>query len=120
MKRYVKKIVMMTFMLLSAVTTYADVVKPPDLGSIEAMVANHKSYGIFLGSRNVLEAGLDSVHGNTQKQIDNYKDTSEKLDKYKRGLPSTSILAVPAIMNRKIMRLNIRFIPTRSSFITKP
>lgn len=86
MKRYVKKIVMLAFMLLSAVTTYADIVKPPDVASIDAMVANHKNYSAFLGVRNVMEAGLDSIHGNTQKQIDNYKDTSDKLDKYKRGL----------------------------------
>lgn len=91
MKEHLRVVILGIIMLFSA-NAFGELVSPPDAASIEAMIANHKTYKSFLRYRVVSEKGLDSIHGTTVKEVSDYKETSDKLDKYKRGLKLISAI----------------------------
>lgn len=56
-----------------------------DAPSMEAMISNHKMVRVALSVRALAELGVKEAHESSQKSIEDYKDASEKLDRYKRS-----------------------------------
>ena len=55
-----------------------------DPGSLEAMIANHKTVRTVLEVRAISELGVYTYHKETSKKITDYREIEQKLDKYKR------------------------------------
>lgn len=56
-----------------------------DMPSMEAMISNHKTVRTALDIRMIAELGVEQVHEGSQKSIEEYQESSKRLDKYKRG-----------------------------------
>lgn len=55
-----------------------------DMPSMEAMISNHKTVRTALDIRMIAELGVEQVHEGSQKSIEEYQESSKRLDKYKR------------------------------------
>lgn len=55
-----------------------------DMPSMEAMISNHKAVRTALDIRMIAELGVEQVHEGSQKSIEEYQESSKRLDKYKR------------------------------------
>lgn len=55
-----------------------------DMPSMEAMISNHKAVRTALEVRMIAELGVEQVHEGSQKSIEEYQESSKRLDKYKR------------------------------------
>lgn len=69
--------------LLFSVPSIASIA-PTDVTSIEAMISNHKAVRSVLTLRYAAETGVYDMHQTSQKEMTNYKDINNELDKYKR------------------------------------
>ncbi len=55
-----------------------------DMPSMEAMISNHKKVKTALDIRMIAELGVEQAHEGSQKSIEEYQESSKRLDKYKR------------------------------------
>lgn len=55
-----------------------------DMPSMEAMISNHKTVKTALDIRKIAELGVEQAHEGSQKSIEEYQESSKRLDKYKR------------------------------------
>lgn len=55
-----------------------------DMPSMEAMISNHKKVRTALDIRMIAELGVEQAHEGSQKSIEEYQESSKRLDKYKR------------------------------------
>ena len=55
-----------------------------DVGSLEAMIKNHKTVRTVLEVRAISELGAYTYHKKTSKKITDYREIEQKLDQYKR------------------------------------
>ena len=55
-----------------------------DAPSLEAMISNHKAVRTALDIRMIAELGVEQAHEGSQKSIEEYQESSKRLDKYKR------------------------------------
>lgn len=52
-----------------------------DMPSMEAMISNHKKVRTALDIRMIAELGVEQAHEGSQKSIEEYQESSKRLDK---------------------------------------